>query len=201
VRAIKATYGIRLQRHGGEVVAIISATRTTFKSHRSVHGNFLLDGEHWATVRALLPQRIAKRSQTDVPAPAPERRVRRVLTELPASVSDADRAVAVAASGRIRSERALDFGQPVVLRLPNSSVRFLPIAEHAPVAEVTFLYRAGGRTLLGALRLKSPHDPLALVVADDHSDEEFIVEAWTTALLGYAELTCVQQGGRQLFRT
>jgi hypothetical protein len=142
-----------------------------------VHGNFLLDGEHWATVRARLPQPMVKRSPSPARSELPQGR--RVLTELPAAASEAQRAAALAASARIRHERTLDFGQAVVLRLPDRSVRFSPISEHAQAVEVRFTYDHRGETLSGALRLRSTHDPLALALTRDVPAEQLVAAAWS----------------------
>ena len=195
LRATQGRYGVRLHQTGGHAIAVISATRATFDVHKSVHGNFLLEGEHWATVRARLPQPIVKRSPSPARSELP--RGRRVLTELPAAASEVQRAAALAASARIRHERTLDFGQAVVLRLPDRSLRFLPISEHAQAVEVRFIYDHRGETLSGALRLRSIHDPLALAVTWDVPSEQLVAAAWVTALLGYAELTCVPQAAER----
>ena len=194
LRATQGRHGVRLHQTSGHAIAVISATRATFEVHRSVHGNFLLDGEHWATVRARLPQPIAKRPPSPARSEPPPSR--RVLTELPACASETQRAAALAASVRIRHERTLDFGQTVVLRLPDRSVRFSPISEHAQAVEVRFEYDHGGETLSGALRLRSSRDPLALALTGDLPAEQLVAAAWVTALLGYAELTCVPQAER-----
>ena len=194
LRATQGRHGVRLHNSRGHVVAVISATRATFEVHKSVHGSFLLDGEHWALVRARLPKPIVKPGPSP-PGSAPPP-TRRVLTELPARASETQRVAAIAASVRIRHERTLDFGQTVVLRLPDRSVRFSPISEHAHAVEVGFIYERRGETLSGALRLLSSHDPLALALTEEVSDEQLVTAAWVTALLGYAELTCVPQAER-----
>lgn len=53
----------------------------------------------------------------------------------------------------------------VILRRGDNSIRFEPIPEHGTV-QVPFEFREGDAYLQGALRLKSPGDPLALAVFD-----------------------------------
>ena len=80
-------------------------------------------------------------------------------------------------------------------------LRYLPI-EAEPVVQVRFEFTEEHDYLVGALRLKTPKEVLALAVIDRGEDADVVGEAWSAALRGYAELTCVDvpllvQTGRQ----
>ncbi len=174
LKAYRTHEGVRL-RDASRAVALINATRAVVGDDAApILGNFLAPrGEHWDELRRRLWQRS----------------VSEVLTELPASASETERARAVAASLQIRKERSREFGHTVILRRGEISVRFEPIPEHG-IVQVPFEFRDGGEYLSGALRLKAPQDPLALFVFDRSSAQDVIGRAWLLALLGYAELTC-----------
>jgi hypothetical protein len=139
----------------------------------------LAPGEHWTTLRSWLR----------------ERSVSDILTELPESVPEEVRELAVAASMRLKQERSLEFGHAVTLELRHGSIRFEPISQHGNAVQVPFKYvRAEDWFLRGALRLRTPKEPLALVVNDRSADPGVIGEAWALGLSGYAELTCTSGG-------
>lgn len=177
-----------------QIVAVITGTRATVKgSSKLVLGNFLVGGSHWTRVRDRLPEPTHAHPAHE-PKPSPAQSALHTLTELPAVLRDDQRSAALAASNRIRTERSLEFGQTVVLRLIDGFVRFAPIAEDGHATGVPFVYRRDHQGLRGTLRLRTPTGPLALVVTNDLPDQITVGDAWLAALLGYAELTCVPQG-------
>lgn len=129
-------------------------------------------------------------SQASGPGSAQEAAPARLLTQLPESLPEDLRKRALDASWRLRRERTLEFGHPVVVRLPDAEIKVEPIP-HAPPARVPYTFRGrGGTTIVGALRLKSQSDPLATESPATASPED-AGHAWATALITYAELTCV----------
>ena len=102
---------------------------------------------------------------------------------------DEARQAAAEASRRIREERKLDFGHPVVLRSAAGEVRFEPVSSRHGPTEVRFSVRREATTA-GALRLRTPKDPLACAV-EKGPDEGETVRAWILAGTGFAELTCL----------
>jgi hypothetical protein len=110
---------------------------------------------------------------------------------LPADV----RELAAFASQLIREERTTAFEHAVRLQLPDESVRFEPIRGEGAALEVPYVYRAPGGAVRAALRLRTPADPLALAV--EHADGDALLgRSWVTALVAYADLTCVPQAER-----
>jgi hypothetical protein len=91
----------------------------------------------------------------------------------------------------LRHDRTIEFGHPVHLRRADCSLRFEPVALNGDAVEVPFRYCADARFLQGALRLKTPAGPLALLITDRCDDEAVVGQGWILALHGYADLTCV----------
>jgi hypothetical protein len=180
LRAVRGKGGICLL-HGSNVVSVIRATRGTFK-HREddIPGNFLVTGKHWQSLRAHVSgePRSSLAEQT-------------VLTQLPADVPEALALAALSASTRLREERCVEFGHTICLQFTDGFIRFAPIHADRHTVEVPFVYEHDSGHALGALRLRTPGDPLALALAES-SGEDVVGEAWVTALRGYADLTCIE---------
>ena len=166
--------GVRLTR-SGDPQATVNASRAVVDGiSEPLRGNFLAGGDHWHALRTAL----RRRSLTQL------------LVELPPWMSETDVNRAIHDSDRLRLERTLEFGHPVVLERPDCSLRFAPIALNGNAIEVPFRYQSDAKYLEGALRLKTPRAPLAILVTDRSDHEGVVGEAWTIALRGYAELTC-----------
>jgi hypothetical protein len=164
-------------------VSVIRATRGTFK-HREddIPGNFLVTGEHWQSLRAHLSgePRTSLAEET-------------VLTQLTAGVPEALALAALSASTRLREERCVEFGHTICLRFTDGFIRFAPIHVDHRTVEVPFVYEHHMGHARGALRLRTPGDPLALALSESSGDE-VVGEAWVAALRGYADLTCLEHG-------
>lgn len=167
----------------------------------SIRGDFTADGLHWSMLRtALLERRLPQPdggvgdSQVEVGAPA---EVRRVVVAFPSHVEERFRARVLAASMKIRTERSLDYGShPVVLEASNHVVRYEPIMRRGGAVELPFSFTQKGQSAIrGALRLQSPGDPLALVCSSDLGSD-MLALVWGSALIGFAELTCVAEAER-----
>jgi hypothetical protein len=168
-------------------VAVITATRAIVKgSHRVVLGNFLAGGgQHWEILDAKFIN--ARRVEIAATKPGPV-----LLTVFPDALEGACRDAAFAASARIRLTRSRDFAIGTRVDVPESScsVRFFPVVPESPV-EVKFVYTRGTTVIRGALRLRTPQDPLALVLHTPVEDSSTIADIWNTVLRTYADLTCV----------
>lgn len=112
-----------------------------------------------------------------------------VLLEFPEDLPDNVRERAIVASARLRHERRRVPAVGVKVVTPNGTVVYEPIDESSTPLEVTFRFASPGGTVLGALRLKRPDDPLALRVIQ-LSSQAVLGEAWAVAIVVYAALTC-----------
>jgi hypothetical protein len=70
-----------------------------------------------------------------------------------------------------------------------ATVRFHPLSAPPAPLEAPLEVVHGDKRLVGGLRLRTPQDPLALVV-HAVTDEQFLAIAWPLALIAFAELTC-----------
>lgn len=120
--------------------------------------------------------------------------IREVFLAFPSDVDERFRAQALAASRKIRTERTLDYGShPVVLEASDHAIRYDAITRRCNAVELPFSFVQNGRSAIrGALRLRSPGDPLALVCSSDLAEEPLAL-VWGNALIGFAELTCVAE--------
>lgn len=200
LRALPTSDGIVLSR-GDRVIGRVSATRAvvaprtrTDRAPAPINGNFLADGPHWQRLRAALsrlaPTRAARTAavQEDPFTPPAQ-----VLTELPDSVATELRDVATVASQLIREERTVAFAHTVEMRIGSGeSVRVAPIRADGGPIEAPFVYETDTGRVAAAIRLKSPRDPMAIAL-EAGSDPELVGGGWVTALVAFADLTCVPQ--------
>ena len=94
------------------------------------------------------------------------------------------------ASRRIRLERQVAYDRPVVLECDFGELTLLPIAGSETRLIVPFRLSKGTKTLNGELVL-GDRDPLPLLIGEDVADGDAI-SAWTCALLGFADATCIE---------
>ena len=167
----------------------------SFRRGPEVRGNFLRDGAHWEAVRQRVIARFSEVRTSDESA-SPADKSAKLLIEMPATVSHEVRMAAIAASTRLRTERTLAFGHPVLLSAPGYRLRFEPITARGSAVELPYSFqRDGGTAVNVALRLKAPNDPMAIRYADG-TDPHELVRAWVAGLAGFAELTCVAAPSR-----
>lgn len=196
LQATPSKVGVMLHR-GRVAHAVVYPTRALLLGG-SIRGDFTADGSHWSTLRtALLERRLPQREHVaaDSSMETKERAdVRRVVVAFPSHVEESFRARVLAASTRIRTERSLDYGShPVVLEASDHVVRYEAITRRGGAVELPFSFAQKGQTAIrGALRLRSPGDPLALVCSPDLG-EDMLALVWGSGLIGFAELTCVAE--------
>jgi len=172
------------------IVTVICATHATFWRGRNVRGNFLRDGAHWEVVHERVITKLSKLRTSDESS-SPADKSAKLLIEMPATVSHEVRKAATAASTRLRTERTLAFGHPVLLSAPGYRLRFEPVTTRGRAVELPYSFqRDGGTAVNVALRLKAPNDPMAIRYTDG-TDPNELVSAWAAGLAGFAELTCV----------
>lgn len=93
------------------------------------------------------------------------------------------------ASRRIRLERQVAYEHPVVLESGFGELTLLPITGTTRLL-MPFHLNKGTGTLKGELIL-GDRDPLPLLISEDIAGEDAI-PAWTCALLGFADATCIE---------
>jgi hypothetical protein len=96
------------------------------------------------------------------------------------------------ASARLRTQRHFAFHNPVKLTAGNLLLTFEPTRYRAGDVEVPFrLERSDETPVEAALRLTGSNDPLAVAFAPE-ADEAAVLRAWPIALVGFADLTCLE---------
>jgi DNA invertase Pin-like site-specific DNA recombinase len=115
---------------------------------------------------------------------------RQQINQLPDDLAPERIAACLDASRRIRLERHLAYPRLVVLECGGGELTLLPIAGTITRLLVPFRLRTGTKTLAGDLVLRD-RDPLPLLIGEDVPYEDAIT-AWTWALLGFADATCVE---------
>lgn len=187
-------------------LAVIQATRAQIPHHEVIYANFLLAGPHWQQVADILcaaePELVAewKREQDSkvaaeeaAAAPAAERRrvaARRRIVQFPDDLAPELIDDCLDASRRIRLERQVAYERPVVLECDVGELTLLPIVGTEARLLMPFRLHNGMDRLQGELVL-GDRDPLALLIGADVADEDAIT-AWTCALLGFADATCIE---------
>jgi hypothetical protein len=195
--------GIAIMR-GDVRLAIIHATSAQIPHRDVIYGNFLKPGSQWKQIADAIhsvedelvtewKQEQETRAATVTAVTGADRSrtaARRRLDRLPDSLAPELVAACLDASRRIRLERQVAYERPVVLQCEIGELTLLPIAGTEPRLLMPFRVSKGTETLDGELVL-GDHDPLPLLIGEDVADKDAIT-AWTYALLGIADATCVE---------
>jgi hypothetical protein len=186
-------------------LAVIRAAGALIPHHGAMRANFLMPGEHWGLLADVLhdteaelvakPERQdedkAAADAADVMARAKlERVAARRFDQLPDGLAPALVEVCLAASRRIRVERQVAYDRPVVLESEVGELTLLPIKRTGSRLLAPFRLSKNVETLAGELVI-GDRDPLPLLIGEGVADEDAI-KAWTCALLGFADATCVE---------
>jgi hypothetical protein len=187
-------------------LGVIHANRVRITGRDPMYANFLMPGSHWQQVanalRAAEPELVAEwRHQQDAEAAAAvaaaaaktaRRRAaaRRSIDQMPSDLAPELINACLDASRRIRLERQVAYERPVILECDIGELTLLPIAGTAPGLLMPFRLNQGMHTLSGELVLNDC-DPLPLLIGEDVTDQDAIT-AWTCALLGFADATCIE---------
>jgi hypothetical protein len=98
----------------------------------------------------------------------------------------------LAASARLRTQRHFAFSNTVTLRADDLLLTFEPTRYREGDVEVPFrLVEPSGEAVEATLRLTGTSDPLAIAFAPD-AGEAAVLRAWPVALIGFADLTCLE---------
>ena len=192
--------------HGDVRLAIIHATRAQIPHHEVIYANFLMPGPHWQKVADVLHAAEAelmaesKREQeakaageaAAAMAEAERRRtaMQRRIDQLPHDLAPELIDACLVASRRIRLERQVAYDRPVVLECDVGALTLLPITGTESRLLMPFRLDRETETLKAKLVL-GDHDPLPLLIGEDIAREDAIT-AWTCALLGFADATCIE---------
>lgn len=187
-------------------LAIIHATRAQIPHRGVIYANFLMPGPHWQKVADVLHSAEAelmaewKREQeakgaaeaAAAVAEAERRRtaMQRRIDQLPHDLAPELIDACLVASRRIRLERQVAYERPVVLECDVGELTLLPITGTESRLLLPFRLSRGTETLKAKLVL-GDHDPLPLLIGEDVAREDAIT-AWTCALLGLADATCLE---------
>jgi hypothetical protein len=203
---LPADKGVAIMR-GGERLAVIYPAHASIPRGRLVYANFLTPGPHWEQVANALRKRTAggpaaardakaepvtgqRRTPTKAKAAKEHARPRRI-DRLPDDLAPELIKACLDASRRIRLERQLDYGDaPVVLQSDAGELTLLPITGTESRLLVPFRLSTGTKSLNGKLIL-GDRDPLPVLIGRGVADEDAIM-AWTCALLGFADATCIE---------
>ena len=186
-------------------LAVIRASHAQIRHRDAIYGNFLRPGPHWQQVADILhsaePELVAEwKHEQDTKTAAEavalsvevERRraaAWRRIDHLPGYLAPELIDACLDASGRIRFDRQVAYERPVVLESNVGELTLLPIAGTHTRLYMPFRLTTGTKTLDGQLIL-ADRDPLPLLIGNDVADED-AVTAWTCALLGFADATCI----------
>jgi hypothetical protein len=192
--------------HGDVQLATIHASSARIPHRDAIHGNFLMPGPHWPQLADIVDgaetELVAKWNHEQeakaaaeaaiAEAEAEQRRAaaRRRLDHLPNSLPPELINACLEASRRIRLERQVAYDQPVVLESGFDKLTLLPVIATTTRLLMPFRFNNEGTSLTGELVL-GDCDPLPLQIGEDVADQDAIT-AWTCALLGFADATCVQ---------
>ena len=183
-------------------LATINPTRTRIPHRKDLCANFLVAGPHWQQVADVIrdaePELVAewerdKEAKAVAAAAKAERRGaarRRRIDRLPGYLGTELIDACLDASRRIRLERQVAYERPVVLECPIGELTLMPIGGPETGLLVPFRLASGTETVEGELALID-HDPLPLLIGAGVADEDAII-AWICALLGFADVTCIE---------
>jgi hypothetical protein len=196
---------------GDVQLAIIHPTRAYISdgkvTHAKViHANFLTPGPHWQQVadafRRAEPELVAgwkhgrkaqatpRRAVVTVGAQIRHTATPRRIDRFPSDLSKELINACLGASHRIRLERQVAYERPVILQCDVGELTLLPIDGSETRLHVPFHFAKGVQTLQGELVLGN-RDPLPLLIGKDVAYKDAIT-AWTYALLGFADATCIE---------
>jgi hypothetical protein len=128
----------------------------------------------------------AAAAKTERRRAATRRRIDHLPDDLASELIDA----CLDASRRIRLERQVAYERPVTLEFDDRELTLLPITGTATHLLLPFRLSTGVQTLNGQLVL-ADCDPLSLLIDADTADTDAIT-AWTCALVGFADATCIE---------
>jgi hypothetical protein len=196
LEATPSRVGIMLHRRGAADAVVHPTYARLFGG--SIRGDFTADGPHWAMLRtALLERRLPRPEKPVVATNANVKQLgddRRTFTVFPPCVREDFLDRVIEASKRIRTERSLDYGtHSVVLEASDHLVRYEAITRRGDAVELPFSFtQLGQDEIRGALWLRCAEDPLVFVCSHELGDE-LLALVWGSALIGFAELTCVPE--------
>jgi hypothetical protein len=186
-------------------LAVIHPAHAYIPHRPFIYANFLIPGPHWQQVTNALhdaeaaqaaerkrAQEVSAAADTTVAAEPGRRRAapRRRISQLPARLAPELIDACLHASRRIRLERQVAYDRPVVLKSDIGELTLLPIAGTGTPLRVPFRLSKATETVEGELILDDC-DPLPLVIGEGVAEEDAI-SAWTCALLGFADVTCIE---------
>lgn len=196
--------GFAIMRHDIRL-GLIRATRAYVPGHDAIVANFLSPGSHWQAVADLIhasePALIAEHDRehgAGAPLLAPAgvgarlsaHHAIRCIRRLPDYVPEDLRAACIEASRRLRLERQVAYDRPVVLVCSIGELTLLPVIEDGRGFFLPFRFAFGTGTISAQLVLVAS-DPLPLEIGEDVAPEVAAL-GWTNALIGYADVTCIQ---------
>ncbi|MGO9753822.1 MAG: hypothetical protein ACLP22_20400 [Solirubrobacteraceae bacterium] len=190
--ARRSPSGIVLHRYGTNLVLITASHAAfRFKSQPPIPGPFHREGVHWDKLRSRLIEQKRKSESARLLGAEAQDPVRRLLTELPEDTPAELRQNAAACSERIRNERTLAFGHPVVIEHAGTRVTFSPTVYADASVSVPFVFRpTDDHEVAGALRITSLNNPLPITVEGPVAESD-AVRAWLYVLAAFADLTCM----------
>ncbi len=186
-------------------LAVIHAARAHIPHREVIRANFLMPGPHWRLLADVVAGAEAElvtegKRQEEAKAAAEAAEVRTVATLTRAAARRIDHLpdgldpelidACLDASRRIRVERQVAYERPVVLECEVGELTLLPIVRTGSRLLMPFRLSKGMETLNGELVI-SDRDPLPLLIGEGVADEDAIT-AWTCALLGFADATCIE---------
>jgi hypothetical protein len=196
--------GFAVMRHDTRL-GLIRATRAYVPGHDAIVANFLSAGPHWQTVADFIhdaePGLTAKHDRERAAGAASGasgsggsrsaaqpgvRYIRRLPDYVPAEL----RAACIESSRRLRLERQLAYDRPVVLICSIGELTLLPVITNDRGFSLPFQFAFGPGTIKAQLVL-ADSDPLPLQIGEDVALED-AVTGWTNALIGFADVTCIQ---------
>jgi hypothetical protein len=189
---------------GNVRLGLIRATHAYVPGHDAIVANFLLSGPHWPAVADLIreaePALVAKWEREHAPVTTPgvaesdlcleSQSAVRYIRRLPRHLAPELRRACIAASRRLRLERQVAYERPVVLVCDYGELTLRPVIETGSTFCLPFRLVTGPTTIRAALVL-GDSDPLSLQIGE-HVAFQDAVMAWTSALLGFADVTCIQ---------
>jgi hypothetical protein len=182
LRAANGTNGWILT-HDRTPLVVIRATGAKARSLPARSGNFLTKDAEWQ----LLADEIETLRAREIRR-AP-RGKHRLFTELPPSLPEPTRDLALDASHELRTERNLVFGHAVELQFADGAIRFDPLRQGPLHVELPVSWSRWSDGATAAVRIGGSRDPLHLSFRGEDDDDR-VVHGWVLALVGYAQLVC-----------